>query len=282
MTMFTARMSLILAAFGLAATGASGQEAAPAAESSPAPPSKLETLAESCSAHKFETVVKTVTADGNTRGSRVKICGEPGQTDADWLVTLKDSMAKTESNQELTPAVRTQIIAALKAEIGRLEQSASAATTAAPQATIAISHDPVSVPEAPPEYASVPQLPAPLPRASTTRTSVASAPLVRPRLSIRCALPHESFAECRRLERETQLSIRADEDLADGISLRFLRGGDARAELDLGALQAGATLRERLPSRVCAGVLRGKVEVQVLSKGRVADTFGPLALYCGS
>ena len=121
MTMFTARMSLILAAFGLAATTAFGQEAAPAADASPARSSELETLAESCSAHKFETVVKNVTADGRTRGSRVKICGEPGQTQADWLVTLKDSMRKTESNRELTLTVRTQIVAALTAEIGRLE-----------------------------------------------------------------------------------------------------------------------------------------------------------------
>ena len=282
MTMFTARMSLILAAFGLAATGASGQVETPPADSSP-PPSKLETLAETCSAHKFETLVMNVAADGRTRGSRVKICGEPGQTDADWLVTLKDSLAKTGSNQELAPAVRTQIIAALEGEIVRLEESAaSVAASAAPLATIEISHDPVSVPEAPPEYASVPQLPAPLPRVGTARASAASPPLVRPRLSIRCALPHESFGECRRLERETQLSIRADETLADGISLRFLRGGDARADLDLGALEAGASRRERLPSRVCAGVLRGKVQVQVLNKGRVADTLGPLPLYCGS
>jgi hypothetical protein len=33
---------------------------------------------------------------------------------------------------------------------------------------------------------------------------------------------------------------------------------------------------------VCSGVLRGKVEVQVLSKNQVAETLGPYALYCGS
>lgn len=282
MTMFAACMSLILAAFGLAATGSAGQEASPSADASAAPPSKLETLAESCSAHKFETIVRNVTPDGRIRGSRVKICGEQGQTDAEWLVTLKDSMRKTESNRELTLTVRTQIVAALTAEIGRLEKVATASTAVAPLATIEVSHDPVSVPEAPPEYASVPPLPAPLPRVAASRGSASAPPLVRPRLSIRCALPHESFAECGRLERETQLSIRADEDLADGVSLRFLRGGDARADLDLGALKAGGGLRERLPARVCAGVLRGKVQVQVLSKGRVADTLGPFALYCGS
>jgi hypothetical protein len=34
-------------------------------------------------------------------------------------------------------------------------------------------------------------------------------------------------------------------------------------------------MREKLPGRVCAGVLRGKVQIQVLNDGRVADTLGP-------
>lgn len=76
--------------------------------------------------------------------------------------------------------------------------------------------------------------------------------------------------------------IRADEDIAEGTSLRFLRGGTSRAELSLGALSKGQSMREKLPGRVCAGVMRGRVEVQVLSKGRVAETLGPYALYCGS
>ena len=76
--------------------------------------------------------------------------------------------------------------------------------------------------------------------------------------------------------------IRADEDIAPKTSIRFLRGGDTRAELDLGALKKGQSMREKLPGRVCAGVLRGKVQIQVLNAGRVADTLGPYALYCGS
>lgn len=271
-------MPLILAAFGLSATGALGQEAT-ANKAEPAP--ELKTLAESCVAHKFETLVTSVTLEGKMRGSRVRICGKEGQSDADWLVTLKDSVAKTEANEELAQSVRDQIVEALKAEIARLEVPAPAAT-AAPAATIAISHEPVSVPEVAPQYSSAPPLPAPLPRRTVSAPGTAAAPLVRPRLSISCALPHESFAGCGRLERETQLMIRADEDLAAGTSVRFLRGGEERAELDLGSLKKGGSLRERLPGRVCAGVLRGKVEVQILSKGRVADTLGPYALYCGS
>ena len=95
-------------------------------------------------------------------------------------------------------------------------------------------------------------------------------------------MPRETFASCARLERETQVQIRADEDLPAGTSLRFLRGGDTRAEIELGTLKKGASLREKLPGRICSGVLRGKVQVQVMSKGRVAETLGPYSLYCGS
>jgi hypothetical protein len=275
MQSFSVRMPLILAAFGLTAA------ASPAAKSAD-PPAALKTLVDSCAAHKFETVVTTMTLEGRTKGSRVKICGKEGQTEAEWLVTLKDSVKKTESNVDLDESVRDQIVAALNAEIARLEGLAVAPVTTAPSATIALLHEPVSVPEAPPQYSSVPPLPAPLPRRISSAASAAGAPLVKPRLTISCALPHEAFAACGRLERETQLMIRAGEDLASGTSVRFLRGGDARAELDVGSLKKGASMRERLPGRVCAGVLRGKVQVQVLSKGRVADTLGPYALYCGS
>lgn len=259
----------------MAASGAVAQEAAtPASE----PPAELKALADDCSAHKFET---TVVADGSGRGKRVKICGKPGQTDAEWLVTLRDSAKKVEADAGMTQVVKEQIIAALKAEIGRMEILAKRPSTTA-VATIGLPSQPVTVPEAAPQYSSVPPLPAPKPRASIKAASASTPPVIRPRLTIRCALPRETFATCARLERETQLLIRADEDLAGGTSVRFLRGGDERAELDLGPLRKGESLRERLPARVCSGVLRGKVEVQILSKSRVAETMGPYKLYCGS
>jgi hypothetical protein len=267
-------MPLILAAFSLAATGAAAQEAGTAA----GPPAELKALAESCAAHKFETAVMV---EGRRRPINLKICGKEGQSDADWLVTLRDSVTKAEANVGLDQPVRDRIVAALKGEIARLESLAAPAASAA--ATIAVSRNAVSVPEAAPQYSSVPPLPAPKPRmAASSVSAAAAAPLVRPRLSLRCALPREDFAACARLERETQLVIRADEDLAAGTSLRFLRGGEERAELNVGTLKKGGSLREKLPGRICSGVLRGKVEVQILSKGRVAETLGPYALYCGS
>jgi hypothetical protein len=267
------RKILILAVFGAFATIAPAQGTA-----EPTPEQKA--LAERCAAHKFET---TVVVGDSGRGKKVKICGKPGQSDADWLVTLKDSASKVAADKAMAQPVKAQIIAALKMEIDKLE-SASVSSAFVPMAMIELPARPVTVPEAPPQYSSVPPLPAPLPRArgGQASASAAAAPVVKPRLTVRCALPHESFAGCTRLERETRLLIRADEDLAAGISLRFLRGGDTRAELDLGSLKKGDSFSQRLPGRVCAGVLRGKVQVQVLSKSRVAETLGPYALYCGS
>jgi len=279
------RITLILAGFGLAATAAQGQEAASQPQD-PAP--ELKALADSCAAHKFETMVVT---DGSGRAKKVKICGKEGQSDADWLVTLRDSARKVEADEAMEQAVKDQILSALHEEIGRLESEAAAATPppvatvtleAMPATTIAVGAAPVVVPEAAPQYSSVPALPAPRPRAVGAQAKATAGPVVRPRLTLRCALPTDRFAACANLERETRLLIRADEDMASGTSLRFLRGGNARAELDVGALKKGDVLREKLPGRVCAGVLRGKVEVQVLSKNQVAETLGPWPLYCGS
>jgi len=174
---------------------------------------------------------------------------------------------------------------ALKAAIVRLESSAPTPVTVPAGRLSGLSNDVIAPAQPAPEYSVVPPLPAPLPRAGTPAAAAkvaASAPLIRPRLTIRCALPRENFASCASLVRETQLMIRADEDIAPKTSIRFLRGGDIRAELDLGALKQGQSMREKLPGRVCAGVLRGKVQIQVLNDGRVADTLGPYALYCGS
>lgn len=269
------RMALILVAFALTST-VSAQTGPGDAEAADEPAGNLRALAD-CSARKFET---TVVVDGLGRGKKVTICGKPGQSDSEWLVTLRDSAEKVEADAKMTPVVKEQILTALKAEIDRI--SIIAAPPASTVAMIEIPTQPVSVPEAPPQYSRVPSLPAPKPRAAGAAGRASEAAIVKPRLTVRCALPSEAFGDCARMERETQLLIRADEDLASGTGLRFLRGGDERAELDLGPLRKGESLRQMLPARICSGVLRGKVQVQVLSKNRVAETLGPYTLYCGS
>jgi hypothetical protein len=282
----TMAKALILGLFGLAATGAVAQDTAiPSSEAveeaAPAPDPKLQALA-ACTAHIFETIV---TIEGRRRGSKVKICGEPGQSDAEWLNTLRDSVRKTEADAAMAPALRAQIMTALKAEISRLEAGASTPVNLPATRVAGLSNELLPPAQPAPQYSVVPPLPAPLPRAGTAAaaaSSVAAAPAIRPRLTIRCALPRESFGGCSSLVRETQVLIRADEDIAPKTSVRFLRGGDLRAELDLSALKKGETMREKLPTRVCSGVLRGKVQIQVLNAGKVTDTLGPYGLYCGS
>jgi hypothetical protein len=286
------RMPLILAAFAAFPVAAPAQDAPAALE----PNSEQKALADSCSAHKFQTLVKTESG----KASKVRVCGEPGQSEADWINTLKSSVTKAEADASLSPMVKEQIVTDLKKEIARLEGVASITVPATNLPAEALAQSPPSIaPSEPtPQYSSLPPLPdpkrtvAPAKPAPILVASDASEPKVaappppvpaeKPRLTIRCALPRETFGSCASLQRESQLLVRADEDLAAGTSLRFLRGGDNRAEVDLGPLKKGETLREKLPGKVCSGVLRGKVEVQVVAGNQVAGTLGPYGLYCGS
>lgn len=284
------RLAMLAAIGGLlsGAALAQGSSAEPASGAVSEPDAAVKALVDSCSARKFETVVPV--APG--RGSRVKICGKPGQTDAEWIVTLKDSMAKAEANTAMAPAVREKIVAALEAEIARLEGGAATAVTppvSAPpvsaQAEIKLDTAPVAAFERAPQYSSLPPLPAPKrparPNLGAGSAAVAAEPaIVRPKLTLLCGLPGEEYATCLRLRGSTRLMVRAGEDIAAGTLLRYVRDGEMREEIDLGTLKKGAAVRHKLPSRVCAGVFRAKVQVEVVTKGRVAESFGPFALDC--
>ena len=284
------RATFLMACLGLMATAAPAQLVSDPLEgqqqSEPANP-QLKSLADSCSGHKFETTVVT----GPGRGSKVKICGEPGESEAQWVETLKDSIRKAEANPDLAPRVKDQIVAALKIEIAGVEAGGASASAppAAPEMANGLPAESIAPAERAPEYSTLPTIPAPkravpvkLANGTIIPATAPAEPLARPNLTLRCAVPHESFGACSRLERESQLMVSAAEDMPAGTSLRFVRGDDDRAELDVSQLKKGDSLRQRLPGPVCAGVLRGKVRVQVLAKGQVAETLGPWNLYCGS
>src|SRR5689334_11650405 len=106
--------------------------AAPAKKAPPpasGPNAAVKQLLDNCEAHKFETTVDA-TIDGEPHRSKVKLCGKDGQSDADWIGTLKDAIAKLDANKDMDASVRTQIETAINAEIARL-QSAAAAQPAA-------------------------------------------------------------------------------------------------------------------------------------------------------
>lgn len=270
----TMRLALIFVATALTAAGAVAQD-----QANPTPPPELKALAESCNARKFETTVEAM-VNGTKRTRKVKLCGKERQTDAEWAATLKDAAAKTRAGEGMSPAMKEAIIAAINGEISRIEAAGAAITLPAA----------VTPPAArPPEYSVLPPIPPAPPVATRTASSTPAAAPARPRLTIRCAERGDRGEgdPCSFLERETVLTIRADEDLADGATLRFLRRGDVRGELTVARLRKGQMIRARLPAPLCAGVMNSKAEIQILGRGagataetRVVDTLGPFGLRC--
>ncbi len=258
---------------------------------------------QNCDAHQFETTV-TATVDGEPHQSKVKLCGVEGQSDADWIKTLKDAIAKLDTNKEVDPAVRQQIVTAINAEIGRLsilssgvladKTARSAVSTALPPPRKAPSTSVSS------EYAALPPLPtAPPPPPNVLGPAIADGTtgmtgrlnqpfagvtLMGPprKLSFACYSPNDLSGDgpCTGFERETMLTVRADEDLPKAAQLRFIRNGEPHGEVDLAALRRGKSVRLALPRDVCAGFGDGKLELQVLENGAVVKSDGPYALRC--
>ena len=221
-------------------------------------------LVTDCDARKFETVVERE-ENGEKRSSKVKLCGKKGQTDEEWISTLKDAAAKIEANPKMPQAAKDQLAAALKAEIAKVESGAATSP-----ATAAVE------PPAPAPAASPP------PVIAAAKAPTATKALKQPRLTIRCLAPGEKGggSSCSILDRATLLSVQADGDLSGGTSLRFLRRGDAKAQLALSPMRQGEVFRSKLPPELCAGVASTKVEIQVMGSGQVVNTLGPYSLRC--
>jgi len=277
---------------------------APPAAAADAPTPAMEKLLQDCDAHKFETVVE-VTIDGKPHQSKVKLCGTKGQTDAAWVNTLKDAIAKVKANDQMSPEMRGQIVTALDAELARLGH----ADTLALVTSGSIMAKPATTPTLPPprlslpartqiaqsarpladDYTSLPPLPAPKLAASTGVIGSVLPSLPAPRMTIQCATTDDpdNFIRCGTLRFNSVLMVRADEPLPGGTSLRFMRRGDARGQVQLAQLRSGQSARVLLPHRVCDGVVHSAVEIEILRKpanrnaaDQVVDTLGPYDLRC--
>ena len=258
--------------------------AAPPAESEAAP-SSMQTLMQNCDAHKFETMIDVPTDDGGVKQSRLKLCGNQGQSDADWLRTLKDAVAKTQANLQMPAAMRAQIVKAVSAEIARLELRTAAPKTAAlppPRAVVK------GVPSD--DFAALPPLPdTPPPVVHVLAGASAALPLLpRPRLSFECFTPGEGGeGPCTGFTRDTLLTVRADEDLPAGTSIRFVRNGREPSDGGLAQLKRGRSMRFALPDDVCRGYTNGSVEIRIVRAlpaagpaGQEVDQEGPYTLRC--
>lgn len=280
-----------------------------AAATAPNLPSEAKAFDERCAGRKFETSIARE-VNGKKRLSRIHLCGNPGQTNAQWVRTLEDAIAKIEASSGFSADSKTQAIEAIKDEIAKAGgKTGTIASGIASGNVAAVLGDPAT-PTAPVEYTKLPPLPSPstavvanpsapveytrlppLPeaKAAASRTmAAAQLMLARPQLTIRCFNPAEfaAPADCQSLERETVLTVKADESVPAWTSLRFLRRGDMRAEVELAQLGRGKSEKFGLPREVCAGVVESKVEIQIVrrasaqSTGQVVDSLGPYMLRC--
>lgn len=269
----------------LALALAAAAPAAAAPDKGQAAAKPAQAAAQNCDARKFETTLEAM-IDGKPRRSKVRICGVDGQSDADWVKTLKDAVAKTKDNDKLPLAMREQLIAALDAEIAK----GGAKTAEAPAAALPPPRPkPQTLPRQ--DYAALPPLPAVPPGVIL---GAAKAPpqlplLSRPRLAFACFTPGDLAGDgpCTGFERDTLLVIRAAEDVPAGTSLRFVRNGDSRADVPLSQLRKGKFVRLELPQAVCRGVVGGNLQIRIVRSapgagavGQVVGSEGPYNLRC--
>jgi len=262
----------------------------------PPKPAPLPKAIQSCDAHKFETIVDTV-VDGQPRKSRVKLCGNEGQSDAEWIGTMRDAVRKLEANKEMAAATRDQIITAIKAEIARLsivEQPAPPKLEAESAPSTPISRDYAALPPVPPPPSLSPAVEPPA--TASTQPTAGSAqpvpapvaapvqPVAIPRLKFSCEAPSDlgGPAPCAEFERETRLTIATDGSVPAGTILQFVRNGRTQAELPLDGVARGASLSTGLPRSICAGFGAGRLELRVLRGASLeaVQTEGPYSLRC--
>jgi hypothetical protein len=292
----------VLAA-ALATAAAPPQRAKKAAPAPDKATAQAKELIQSCNAHKFETVVHQV-VDGQPRQSKVTLCGKEGQSDADWIETLKDAINKVSANNQMAQAIRDQIVAALTAEIERLQKPVpllpgrSTAKNSVldglsplpplPQgkpAQTAVLPPPRQLAPAAPrdEYAALPPLPTappPPPRVLAGGPGASLPLLPAPKLTLSCYEPGTADGPCTGFTRETMITVRADEDLPTGTSLRFVRDGDPKADVALAQLKKGRSVRLSLPTDVCLHAVGGRFEVKIVRSGQEVGSEGPFNLTC--
>jgi hypothetical protein len=278
-------------------TAASGQPAQPSA----AP----EAPAQACNARQFETVVRFTSADGKGRQSKVKLCGTPGQSDADWARTLRDGAQKARAKSAWPPAARQQVATAIEAELAKVEAAATVGGASSPPALVAAPALPkpraVLPPRsAAPEYSTLPTFPPPpvaAPIAAATpgvtaggslRPGPTLAALSRPKLAITCFSPGDigGSGPCFAFNRDTVITVRAGEPLQH-TALRFARGRAAEADHQLPAMAKGRSTSFTLPRSVCAGAVGGSLTIRIVrapagqpAATQVVGTEGPYDLRC--
>jgi hypothetical protein len=239
--------------------------------------------------------------------TRITLCGPKDGTSSDLVKMFDSAVTALSRNTKLATEKRADLIAQIRLKAEQYRPAGSAAPPA-PALTVAPAITDLAPPKAtgpverPPEYASLPPLPPPLPigtpvaGASTGGAAFSAAgpkspPVPRlsaPRLAIECVNLQDlgGAGDCSLIERETQVVVRAQDAVPALTALRFVRRGETRAEVELAQLSRGKSTQFALPGEVCSGVSSSRVEIQVVrrassnSAGQVVDSLGPYLLHC--
>lgn len=236
---------------------------------------------EQCQGHKFSSMVEIDPV--KKRSTRVKLCANPGATDADWVKTLEEAIVQIEQ-RPMPAAAKDKLIVELRSEIAKFAPAAKPVATAQ-AAPIYLSRDAASL-ETPTERYETSVLPPLTPKvAAKANAAVASPPQPPMRIRVKCLERGQSGAgaTCDFFVADTILAVSAVEGLEGGGTLRFRRKGEERGEVRLAPLQAGQSARVKLPTELCKGISSSKVEIELLapkSTGAVAARLGPFGLRC--
>lgn len=265
-----------------------------AASTPPATPAPKR-AAPDCNAHKFDTVVSAEVA-GETKTKRLKLCGEVGQSDGDWLKTLEDSIAKLEASESIARPLREAMVNSLKVEIVRLRTGTAPAPAknGAPAASAGeFTLKPRAAAPKPgsglADYHGLPPLPDPVVvKAREAAAFVPPPPITRPALDFRCFVSGAiAEAPCDELDRHGFVVVRARQGVGPGVALHFVLNGEDRSEIELSGMKKGQRRNLALPGDVCRGTAGGKLELRVMVKpaggkhpAQRAETIGPAILRC--
>lgn len=244
---------------------------------------QTETILSKCGGRRFEASAEGMIG-GEFKRRRVTLCAAPGDSDAQWTVRLENAVVWVRAQKDLSDPVKDELIAELRDEIARgKSRGLSASLPSSPLPSSALPSS--ALPAADALVATVPPMPPPLPKFSPAAPSGLAAPkLARLPLTIRCLGAGERGAggRCDNLYSDTVFAVHADANLASPALLRFLRRGEERAEVPIGALRQGQMVRVKLPAPVCARVTGSVVTIQVLARDttNVLDELGPFRLRC--